>query len=114
MHTRTPDKTRQHMKSLYGEFVSKHSRLELNPDNVPESLWPWIPYAELWGIEDDYYRDKFVSSAPQIAKDDLVAAVREINAELNKWLAGDEASSPTPSDEYCAFTTMRMAADYAT
>lgn len=113
MHSRTPDETRQHMNALYPDFVAAHSKLKLNPKHVPERFWPWIPYAELWGIEDDYFRDEFVSSAPQVAKDDLVAAVREINAQLNKWLAGDEASSPTPSNEYCAFTCLRMAADEA-
>jgi hypothetical protein len=101
------------MQRLYGEFTRDQKLRKLDPHKVPVELWPWIPYAELWGIEDDYFRDEFVSSAPQVAKDDLVAAVREINAELNKWLAGEEASSPTPSDEYCAFTCMRMAADEA-
>ena len=71
MQPSTADETRQHMNSLYAEFVAAHSRLKLNPNNVPERFRPWIPYAELWGIEDDYYRDQFVSSAPQVAVNDL-------------------------------------------
>jgi hypothetical protein len=101
------------MNSLYPEFVAAHSKLKLNPQNVPERFWRWIPYAELWGISDDYYRDQFVSNAPQVAIDDLVAAFRQIDVALDDWLAGEESFSPNPSDEYCTFTCLRMAGDYA-
>lgn len=114
MQPRDADETRRHMESLYGEFIQSRSRLRLDPANIPKALWPWISYAELWGIDDDYMREQLVDSAPQIAKDDLVDAVQRINDSLNAWLAGEEANADPPSDEYCAFTTMRMAADYAT
>lgn len=105
--------SRRRMESLYGEFVQANSKRTLTPANVPQALQPWIPYAELWGIEDDYDRDRLVVHAPKAARDDLVAVVRQIDDALDEWLAGDEATGTVVSDEYCAFSTMRMAADYA-
>jgi hypothetical protein len=47
MQSHTIEETRRHMNSLYPDFAAAHSKLKLNPKNVPERFWPWIPYAEL-------------------------------------------------------------------
>jgi hypothetical protein len=85
----------------------------LDASNVPESLHPYIPYAQFWGISDDLDRELFVSTAPSHVRMDLVAIAKSIDDELDKWLAGPEAYSPNPTREYVAFSCFRMAADYA-
>jgi hypothetical protein len=79
-------------------------------EKVPEQLRPLIPLAERWGISDDMLRsDARCKALPEeIAY--LKEAIRRFDNELDHWLAGPEASSATPSQEYLAFSNMRMAA----
>jgi hypothetical protein len=113
MQSGTIASIRLRLQSRYGDFLGSREQQRLNPAKVPEKLWLWIPYAELWGIDDDYDRETLVKNAPQCAREDLIAIAAEIDDELNEWLAGDEAATDPPSQEYCAFTTLRLAADYA-
>jgi hypothetical protein len=87
--------------------------IELNPDRVPPELHPLIPFAQTWGIADDFDRELAVerSSPDQLAE--LKAIVGRFDDQLDTWLAGDEATEPRFSNEYIAFSAMRMAADYA-
>jgi len=45
--------------------------------------------------------------------DAKLQASRAVDTLVSTWLAGPEARSPQPSDEYVAFSAMRMAADDA-
>ncbi len=101
----------QRMKARYAEFLVSVHLSSLDPDHVPEALREYIPFAAVWGIADDVERDSLIERAPVEAKEDLIAIVERIDDELDKWLAGPEADSPTPSSEYVAFSAMRMAAD---
>jgi hypothetical protein len=76
-----------------------------------ENLRHLIPYAELWGVNDDLIRDDMVRSAPREALEDLKRLVERHDDLLDEWLAGPEADVASPSTEYLAFTAMRMAAD---
>jgi hypothetical protein len=114
--------TGEQLREKYGEFCVLAEKLWLNLDpgkplldaeRVPESLRLLIPYAELWGMPDDCYREEMIEKAPREAIEELKAVIRQFNDELNKWLAGDESYSPKPSCEYVAFSAMRMAADFA-
>lgn len=49
------------------------------------------------------------ASAAQVSE--LKRAVQDADAALDAWLAGPEAAGPDFSDEYIAFSAMRMAAD---
>jgi hypothetical protein len=40
-------------------------------------------------------------------------AVEKYDSEFDLWLAGPEAAGPEYSDEYIAFSALRMAADFA-
>ena len=100
------------IRAKYGMFFDGAAKETVDPRNVPRGLRPFIPYAQLWGISDDYDREQFVMTAPKIATEDLVAIVRSIDDELDEWLAGEEALSDSPSNEYVAFSAMRMAADF--
>jgi hypothetical protein len=112
MMEHTVDEILRHIKFAYGEFFKENRKEALDPLKVPVALRPFIPYAELWGVTDDLEREQLVMGSPQAAKDDLVALVRDVDDDLDRWLAGEEADSLTPSKEYIAFTAMRMAADF--
>lgn len=85
----------------------------LSPDRVPPELRPMIPVAQAWGISDDLERERAVDRASPDQIAELKATVARFDDHLDAWLAGDDAIGPHYSDEYIAFSAMRMAADYA-
>ncbi len=105
--------TREHMKEKYRDFYESANKLALDRERIPAVLWPLLPYAELWGISDDLEREGLVNQAPREAIDDLCIAIEQFDNELDEWLAGDEADNDSPSQEYVAYSAMRMAADFA-
>lgn len=100
------------MKQRYGSFYQRGQKLELDRAKVPERLWPLLPYAEFWGIADDLDRELLVKEAPKDLQQNFEAVVDSFDGELDEWLAGPEADERNPSDEYVAYSAMRMAADY--
>ena len=101
----------EEMRKKYGLVAGNRPVIHLNPMNVPEKLRHLVPYAELWGVSDDLIRDDLVRSAPRDALEELKQVVKTHDDLLDEWLAGPEADSPNLSEEYLAFTAMRMAAD---
>lgn len=88
--------------------------IDLNPDAVPSAVRSLLPLARRWGISDDGYRYSAVAQADVDTLAALVAAVDAVSDDaLYGWLAGPEASSGQPSEEYVAVTTLTMAADHA-
>ena len=100
------------MKQLYGSFYDSGPKIRLDRNKVPERFWPLLPYAEFWGIPDDSTREMLVRKASPQVQRDLKKIVAAIDNDLDEWLAGPEADEPNPSDEYIAFSAMRMAAYY--
>jgi hypothetical protein len=74
-------------------------------------LWALIPDAELVGISDDLIRDAVWAQLPLVRRDEISARVKALAAELDAWLGGPEALSPHPTDEYVAFSALRIVAD---
>ena len=105
--------TADQMRKKYGEFYETAGKLSFERESIPVELWPLIPYAEVWGISDDLCREELVNKAPRMAIDDLSSAIEQFDDEMDEWLAGDEADNESPSEEYIAFSAMRMAADFA-
>lgn len=101
----------EEMRQKYGLVAANRPVLHLTPANVPEKLRHLIPLAELWGVGDDLIRDDMVRCASREAIAELKHLVEAHDDLLDEWLAGPEADDPSPSDEYLAFSTMRMAAD---
>jgi hypothetical protein len=99
------------MRAKYGLTSENRPLIILNPEKVPPELRSLIPLAEQFGIADDLIREDVVSRTPA---DELVAmrrAVEEQGDAFDHWLAGPEAEGPEFSDEYIAFSVLRMAAD---
>ena len=99
------------MKQWYGRFFEQRPRSTLDPANVPNKYWPLLPYAEFWGIADDWTREALVKAAPREVQVNLKEVVGRFDSDLDEWLAGPEADGPNYSKEYIAFSAMRRAAD---
>ena len=78
---------------------------------IPLELHGLIFLAERFGIADDSERLVVLksSSPEEIAL--LKQAILQHDDQLDAWLAGPESYGPEFSDEYIAFSAMRMAAD---
>jgi hypothetical protein len=100
------------MRQRYGSFYESSPRMKLDQNKVPKQFWSLLPYAEFWGIADDWAREDLVDLAPPEVQENLRNVVASFDNALDEWLAGPEADDTSPSDEYIAFTAMRMAADY--
>jgi hypothetical protein len=110
--------TRDELISAYPELIDMPGRIGLTPwsiltRDVPEEFQDVIPYAELWGVGDDGTRDNLVDRAPATVLENLVHVVVPLGDRLDPWLAGPEASGPSYTDAYVAFSCLRMAAEYA-
>lgn len=101
------------MENSYGRFYDRSPKVPLDRKKVPQQYWPLLPYAEFWGISDDWTRGILVQEAPADVRLNLKQVVVPFDSALDEWLAGPEADGPSFSDEYIAFTAMRMAADNA-
>ena len=98
------------MRKKYYSPDERPPIVTLSPENVPEGLRCLIPLAERWGINDDILRmDELERAAPEEVEY-LKSVIAQFDDQFDDWLAGPEASSPHPTREYLAFTTMRMAA----
>lgn len=91
------------------EFEAHVPRLD--PLRVPEQLRYLIPYAQIWGVADDTLRSVMLTRASYESRADLKRVVYAADDLLDDWLAGPEADEASPSNEYIAFSAMRMAAD---
>ncbi len=101
------------MQRLYGSFYESSPKLHLDSSKVPQQLRPLLPYAEFWGVADDWTREELVEKAPADVQENLKDVVASFDKSFDDWLAGPEADDPSLSDEYIAFTALRMAADLA-
>ena len=101
----------EEMRRKYGLVAANRPVVKLNPARVPIDLQPLIPYAELWGVGDDLIRGDMLRSAAPEALEDLKRVIELFDDALDEWLAGPEADNAKPTDEYLAFSAMRMAAD---
>jgi hypothetical protein len=99
------------LREKYGLTAENRPTITLNPRRVPASLRPLIPLVEIFGISDDLIREDVVSKSPREATLQLKWAVEKYADELDQWLAGSEAAANKPSQEYVAFSAMRIAAE---
>lgn len=98
----------RHKHGLYGQ---NRPAITLNPMRVPEELRPLIPLAEKFGISDDLAREDLFANTEDRELAALKKTLAEHDDQLDEWLAGPEADGPDFSDEYIAFSAMRMGVD---
>jgi hypothetical protein len=99
------------MRQFYGSFYDMSPIVKLNRQLVPEDVWPLLPYAEFWGIADDWTREALVEGASPAIRENLKEAVDAFEDKLEEWLVHSESKDAEPSDEYVAFASLIMAAD---
>src|SRR5690554_888770 len=104
--------TREELEDICREFSDAIQKVSFKNSDVPGSLHPLVPYAEIWGISDDWAREELVEKTPEPIKENLRWAIAQFDDELDAWLAGPEASEAYPSDAYIAFSSLRMAVDF--
>ncbi len=112
MTDKTEILTAEEMRQWYGGFYTSSPMVRLDRSKVPEQFWPLLPYAEFWGIADDWTREDLIEKAPPEVLQNLKQVLATFDEALDEWLAGPEADDRSPSDEYVAFCAMGMAADY--
>ena len=87
----------------------------LNPNNIPSHLrTQLLSLAELveqFGKTDDGERLRAIGAASPDELARLRLAVLKNSEVLDEWLAGPEADGPDYSEEYLAYSAMRMASD---
>jgi hypothetical protein len=101
------------LRERYGLTAENRSSIRLDPRHVPEGLRHLIPMAERFGVSDDLIRQDVVARTSSSDLHQLQLAVLACDDELDAWLAGPEAELECPTDEYIAFTCLRMAVDGA-
>jgi hypothetical protein len=86
--------------------------MKLRPSNIPVQLHHLIGFAEKFGLADDRAREDVVANSSMEERRSMKDAVEKYEDEFDLWLAGPEAAGPEYSDEYIAFSALRMAADF--
>lgn len=99
------------MRRKYGLYAENRPVVKLDPKRVPEQLRELIPLAEKFGISDDLIREDFFAKTPKSELTKLKRTLSKYDDFLDEWLAGPEADGPSFSDEYIAFSAMRMGVD---
>jgi hypothetical protein len=101
------------LRRKYGLYAENRPTIRLDRTRVPGEFHWLIPLAEEFGIGDDLIRDDYVDKCSTTSLRELVNGIDRAGDHLWDWLAGPEAESTNPSDEYVAFTCMTMAYDQA-
>ena len=83
----------------------------LDPSMVPPSLRHLTLLAQWFGKVDDAERLQVIQTSSPEMLEQLKAVVTENEDALDEWLSGPEARASRLSDEYLAFSAMRMASD---
>ena len=99
------------MRAKYGLTAENRPTIKLDAAKVPAALRPLIRLAEQFGIGDDLIRADVIAKTPPVEIAAMRKAVDAREDDFEEWLAGPEAGGPKFTDEYLAFSCLRMAAD---
>lgn len=80
---------------------------------IPPRLHHLVALTEKYRIADDLAREKLFINSSIEEQRTMKEAVERCDVDFDVWLAGPEAAGPEYSDEYIAFSALRMAADFA-
>ncbi|HUE71933.1 MAG TPA: hypothetical protein VMP01_13690, partial [Pirellulaceae bacterium] len=99
----------EEMRRRYGLTAENRPTIQLDPSKVPPSLHELVPLAERFGISDDLIREDVLRRSTGAELEAMKQAVSSREEALDVWLAGLESNGPTFSDEYIAFSCLRIA-----
>lgn len=97
--------------SKFPEFWVVRWSPRLDPGSVPYDIRSLVPLAEALGVNDEKTRDSLVEAMPRELKEIVVEVLLGLEDPLDEWLSGEESFSENPSDEYVAFSALRMLVD---
>jgi hypothetical protein len=81
---------------------------------MPDAVVALLPYAEEWGISDDYERELKVADAGDYQLLDLICSMEATDRDsLLAWLEGPESYHPNPTEDYVALKCLLMAVESA-
>ena len=85
-------------------------RVEFDCAGVPETLRDLIPYAEIWGDNDEENRCAVRKSTPSVLRQHLIDVIYlgEIQDALMAWLLSAENRHPPYTAAYLAFASMNQ------
>lgn len=103
--------TSEQMARRYGDWYAGLEKVALNPAHVPAALRPLIPYAALWGVNDDDIWMERIDTAPLEALEDLQRAYLSLSDVVNDWLGTDDQSwfDGPAKHEGLSFSVLSMA-----
>lgn len=99
------------MRAKFGRTAEHRPTTFLDPARIPAPLRHLIPLAERFGIADDLIREDVLAKAQAGELAAMTQSVRAHEDAFDEWLAGPESAGPEFSDEYIAFSCLRMASD---
>lgn len=103
----------RHRQARLTSDVRQKMSARLDPSKIPVALRGLIPLAEQFGMCDDLDRERLITLTPEKQRHELKTAIAGLEEDLDDWLAGPESAGPEYTNEYIAFSAMRMAADYS-
>ena len=104
-----PKATQQELESM----LANQRQFSLRGSNLPPELRHLLFLAQRWGIYDDVLQSELLRRASNTSLQDLIDNIDPVYSKLDEWLAGPEADQSPMSDEYIAFTKLRIAVDLA-
>lgn len=99
------------MRERYKLTAENRPTIRLDPAHVPLCLRGLIPLAERYGISDDLIREDVLRNTSEAELEEMRRVVKAADDGLDEWLAGPASEGPVFSEEYIAFSCLRLAAD---
>jgi hypothetical protein len=96
------------LEKRYNFSPKKKYGMIMDKSKIPEQYWVLIPYIEFFYSKDQKERESLKKKMPKQAILDFKEILKMYDAPLDEWLAGEEAFRDVVSDEYTAFSLLRM------
>ena len=83
------------------------SAIRLNREKVPSEIADVLPFAERWGIGDDFEREIVLDKASTAELEEVAHCLDSLDDTiLSSWLNGAESQRKPLSEEYLAVTSL--------
>ena len=104
-------KTYSELAALWPNMPKQVEPFDFNEEDVPAEFRALIPYARIWGIPDDGYRNDVLGQTPAFLRSHMKSVVMSKDDELTPWLAGPDCDNPEAAPAaFHAFVALFIAA----